>query len=522
MGFSDKTLLLQIATNYFSFLSVLDHFYEGVMITDHKGRIIYYNQVQAKLDDLEPEHVIGRKVTDVYRVDDDGRSPTMQCLKMGKSVDNLACYYRTHLGKVVNSIHNVFPLYGDDRLVGAICFIRDYQAIEHTFEMVSKYSSGQPVQWFSKSPRESKGNHRLKNGTRFTFDDIVGENQAFLNTVNAARRASRTPSPVMLYGETGTGKELLAQSIHNHSYRNERPYVAINCAAIPETLLEGILFGTNRGAFTGAMDKPGLFEKANGGTLFLDEVNSMPLGLQAKLLRALQEKKIRRVGSVNETEIDLKIISSVNAEPRHAVTSGELRSDLMYRLGVVFIRIPPLRGRLDDMERLIAYFLYKSNKALSKNINSLSAKVLALFKNYHWPGNVRELEHVIEGAMNMAGDRETIETGHLSVHIGDLVTSGQDSKNNASDSDSAALNRSPKGRINIIFPAGPKPDRSVAENGNKGLMQVRADSEVETICSALIYSRGNGAMAARQLGISPQLLHYKMKKYQIDRKVFKP
>lgn len=176
-----------------------------------------------------------------------------------------------------------------------------------------------------------------------------------------ARKAASSSSPIMIQGETGTGKELFAQSIHNHSQRREQKYVAVNCAAIPHDLLEGMLFGITRGAFTGAMDKPGLFEMAHGGTLFLDELLAMPVDLQAKLLRALQEKRVRKLGSSRETPVDVKVISSVSKDPRTAIRENNLRTDLFYRLGVVMIKLPPLRERQDGMHELVNHFIEKYN-----------------------------------------------------------------------------------------------------------------------------------------------------------------
>jgi arginine utilization regulatory protein len=257
----------------------------------------------------------------------------------------------------------------------------------------------------------------LPNDTQFDFDAIVGCNIDFLRAVNTAKMAANTPSPVMLYGETGTGKELFAQAIHNLSGGRRSRYTAVNCAAIPENLLEGLLFGTTSGAFSGARNKLGLFERANGGTLFLDELNSMATGLQAKILRVIQERKVRRLGSLRETAIDVKIISSVNKEPHVAIAENTLRPDLFYRLGVVFIPIPPLRDRKEDIVLLARHFLAKHSRALNRKVTDISGDVLALFNDYDWPGNVRELEHVIEGAINMVVSSRTIERRHLQSHL---------------------------------------------------------------------------------------------------------
>jgi arginine utilization regulatory protein len=245
----------------------------------------------------------------------------------------------------------------------------------------------------------------------------------------------------------------------------------------------------------------------------------MPVGLQAKLLRVLQERKVRRVGSLDEVEIELKLISSVNKEPHQAVEEGALRSDLLYRLGVVFIRIPPLCQRLEDLENLICHFLNKCNRVLGKQITAVSSDVMDVFRSYPWPGNVRELEHVIEGAMNLVKDTGTIERKHLSVHIGRLPVPGPQGSAPTSRPVEPCVEKlpehRPRGPVRVLFPSASKPKVS-----QKSLPESQAANEIESIRNALATTKGNAAQAARMLGLSPQLLHYKMKKYRIDRNDF--
>ncbi|MEX1299993.1 MAG: sigma 54-interacting transcriptional regulator [Desulfotignum sp.] len=470
-----------------SFLPLLKEFFEGVIITDHHGCVLFVNDEQARIDDMPVNMLSGKKITDTYRVDD-GDSPVMQCIRTRRPVKGLACYYRTCTGKVVNSIHNVFPLFEENRLLGTICFIQDFSIIEQRFDALSI-----PGKITDLQGRQTgmKLQHNGANGTRFCFKNIIGSAREFAECVDAARLSSRSVSPVMLFGETGTGKELLAQSIHNHSSRKGSQYVAVNCAAIPENLLEGILFGTTRGAFTGAVDKPGLFEKAHGGTLLLDEINTMTMGLQAKLLRFLQERKIRRVGSLEEHEVDLKIISSVNVNPHVAIAQQTLRADLFYRLAVIFIRIPPLRERSQDLPMLISHFLSKSNALLGRQITAVSEKVLSLFEQYPWPGNVRELEHVIEGSMNLADEKEQqIRPHHLPSHMALFFEQNTPAKTASAGE--------------ALF----------SPWGN------RQENERQMVLAALQETAGRPSAAAAKLGISPQLMNYKMKKYGIDRRYY--
>ncbi|MBF0527777.1 MAG: sigma 54-interacting transcriptional regulator [Deltaproteobacteria bacterium] len=506
--FEDARLLPHVDIGSISFKHVSDDFYDGIIISDTEGKIVYMNNTQAKIDALDRFYALGKRVTELYRVDE-GQSPMMTCIRTQKPIENLACYYRTHLGKVVNSIHNVFPLFLENQFVGVICYIRDYSIIEQMYDSVAK---GQlyKIDNIATLPQPKK---KLANGTRFRFEDIIGNNSEFLRAKEIARLSSQSPSPVMLFGETGTGKELFAQSIHNHGPRKNKQFVAVNCTAIPENLLEGTLFGTSRGAFTGSIDKPGLFELANGGTLLLDEVNSMAIGLQAKLLRALQERKVRRVGSLEEKEIDLKIISSVNTDPHWAIESGSMRSDLLYRLAVVFIRIPPLRERKDDLTLLINHFLTKCNQALGKNIHEVSEKVLDIFRLYQWPGNTRELEHVIEGAINLVNDHEAMDIQHLSTHITKWSYK-------AGQIDELPLKAGLEGESYRSTNFDPTNISSISRNKLENTRPEKSQSEIKAIQRALEAAHGSATKASKILGISPQLLNYRMKKYRIDRKIF--
>jgi len=486
---------------YGEFLPFFDGFSEGLLIVDRTGIIIYYNPTMAAIDELDPADVLGKKVVDVYDLSEEG-SVIMQCLKDRQPIVDRSLLYRTRRGKVANTIHTVFPLFKSGRLEGAICLVREYNVLEETISSIS-------------IPRPKRS---LPNDTRFDFEAIVGSNIDFLRAVNTAKMAAITPSPVMLYGETGSGKELFAQAIHNHSGRKSGRYTAVNCAAIPENLLEGLLFGTTSGAFTGARNKLGLFERASGGTIFLDELNSMGTGLQAKILRVIQERRVRRLGSLRESEIDLKIISSVNQEPHVAIAENNLRPDLFYRLGVVFIPIPPLRERKEDIVLLARHFLAKHSRALNRKVSDISSDVLALFNDYDWPGNVRELEHVIEGAINLVVSSRTIERRHLQSHL----TTWRRLRGQP-DAVQPPLAGSPPQGYNIYgqwherLPVPSPGAGQRALDGGKGLLANQADQEKAVVADALAAHAGNITRAAKSIGISRQLFNYKMKKYRIDR-----
>lgn len=467
------------------FFSVLNRLDDGVIITDINGTIHFFNQAQSKIDGLLPEEAIGLKVTDIYELNN-RTSMIMQCVFRHAAIKNRTFFYKTMAGKVVNTITSVYPLFDGDKINGVICFVKDY-------ELIRKSAPQTAVTTECRSD--------LGNGTQFTFDDLKGSSTDFTRVKETAKKAAASPSPIMIQGETGTGKELFAQSIHNFSPRRQEKYVAVNCAAIPHDLLEGMLFGTTRGAFTGAMDKPGLFETAHNGTLFLDELLAMPVELQAKLLRAIQEKQVRRLGSIREIDVDVKIISSVSRDPRLAIRENRLRTDLFYRLGVVMVKLPPLRSRQECMPELIAHFLEKFNYRLGTHIQQISPEVHDLFMVYQWPGNIRELEHLIEGAMNMAGQDETLGLAHF--------TPGLD-----------ALEQIESSAWEPPVLRGPSPPAD--DSPGKGLARIQADQEKRAVTDALTASQGNVTRAADILGISRQLLHYKIRKYGLIRTDFIP
>ncbi len=483
----------------FDFLPVFDAFDEGIIITDTGGSILFYNEAQAGIDDLRPANVIGKRVADIYRLDWRD-SMIFRCLAADTPIFGRLFFYRTCKGKLANTIHSVFPLHLNGKLVGAICFVKNYNLLEKVMSGFSTLSPSTPPE--------------LANGTRYQFSDIMGVENSILHALTMARLAAESSSPVMLFGETGSGKEMFAQSIHNYSPRRDNPFVGINCAAIPDTLLEGLLFGTVKGAFTGAVDKMGLFEQANGGTLFLDEINSMPIALQSKLLRVLQEKKIRRVGASGEVPVALKIISSVNIPAHKAIREQQLRMDLFYRLAVVYIAIPPLREQPEGIETLTRHFIYKSNLALGKKVCAVSEPVMQFFRTYHWPGNVRELEHLIEGAMNTIGPDTTLRVSHLPPHLLLHQIRDEDPPLQVMPVDRPATSPVEKtGNPNLVVAA------PVA--GVRDLRERRQEQELKMIDDALRAAGGNVSAAARVLNVSRQLIHYKMRKYGLRRQAYR-
>lgn len=238
----------------------------------------------------------------------------------------------------------------------------------------------------------------------YSFQNLIGNSDNMHRIFELIKRVSMTPTNVLVTGESGTGKEVIAKAIHYNGPLKDRPFVSVNCGAIPESLMESEMFGHKKGSFTGAVaDKSGLFEVADGGSLFLDEVGELPLSIQVKLLRAIQERIIRRVGATDDTKVDVRIIAATNRDLEEMVKEGTFRQDLFYRLNVINIKSPPLRERADDIPLLANHFLKKYNDRLGKNINTISAEAIEILKKYDYPGNVRELENIIERTVALEG-----------------------------------------------------------------------------------------------------------------------
>jgi DNA-binding NtrC family response regulator len=313
---------------------------------------------------------------------------------------------------------------------------------------------------------------------------LVGASREMQEVMRQVEMAAPSTASVLITGETGSGKEMVARSIHMLSPRTDRPFVAINCSAIPESLMESEIFGHEKGAFTGAAERRiGCFELADGGTLLLDEIGEMPAQTQAKLLRVLEDHKVRRLGSKVETPVDVRVVAATNKNPEQAVADGHLRQDLYFRLNVFHIHLPPLRDHKEDLSLLIEYLLAEISEKHGKKVSGVGADVLDLFKSYPWPGNVRELRNVLERSA-IASDRATITRQHLPSEFG------------------RAPAKSSTGLGGIRFPVGTTVDAV----------------ERELIVQTLAATSQNKTRAAELLGISLKTLHNKLKEYEAGRK----
>jgi len=369
--------------------SLISNLKEGIHIVDSKGKTIYYNHAMENIEGMKSEDVMGKEIQEYLR--DIEHSTILGSLKSGHTYRDTLQNYSNGAGKIITSINSTIPVMVDGKVEAVIEIARDMTQIKKLNETICQLEN----------KSKSKKNY-------YTFNDIIGSSKVLNEEILKSKRASISNSSVLIYGETGCGKELFAQGIHYEGIRRDKPFIAINCAAIPSALLEGMLFGTVKGSFTGAENKKGLFEEAHRGTILLDEINSMDPYLQSKLLRVLQDGYIRPLGSNKIIDVDVRIIATINEEADKLIREGKLRKDFYYRLSVIKVMIPPLRERKEDISQLCDFFINYYNGILYRNVKGISEDVMEGFLNYSWPGNVRELKNNIESAMNMVEDGEIL------------------------------------------------------------------------------------------------------------------
>ena len=466
-------------TKLYCLEKIIDTINDGIIISDYEGRIVLYNKSQEKLEELYSKEVVGKFLWEGYQ----SKQELSEHRKVFKTNTPIINKYQAHAykGDVAKYVsYSTYPIIKDGETIAVYSICKNESSLQsllhETIELKRKL--------YSKSKYNEK--KYQNNGTHYIFTDIIGDSSALVNLVKEGQTMALIDSPILIVGATGTGKEVFAQSIHNFSRNNEEAFVDINCSAIPENLLESTLFGTVKGAYTGALDQVGLFEQAGKGTLFLDEINSMPMSMQSKLLRVLQEKKVRRVGGINSIPISCRIISAVNEDPEKTIKEGRLRQDLYYRLAGVSLYIPPLRERKEDILTTSEFFINKYNKILSKNVKCMSKELKEVMLDYKWPGNVRELEHIIENIMIRTMDNQTeLKVLDIPQYIRDSML----------------------GSISI----------DKVQKNKCGLPDILRGIEKKLILESLDKNNWNISRATKDLGIIRQSLEYRMKKLKIEK-----
>ncbi|QUH25370.1 sigma-54 interaction domain-containing protein [Serpentinicella alkaliphila] len=444
--------------------NIVSNFYYSMVVVDKEGRIIILNKAYCNFLGVNEDEVIGKHCTEVIE------NTRMHIVaKTGKQeigdVQHIKGNYM---------IADRIPIYKDGEIIGAVgtVIFKDVLDLNTYVSRISRMEK--EFDLFKKELKKALGSD-------YTFQSIVGESESIRKVKDLSRKVAASKSNVLLLGESGTGKELFAHAIHNASSRVDYPLIKINCAAIPPDLLESELFGYEPGAFTGAKKggKPGKFELADKSTIFLDEIGEMPLNMQAKLLRVIQEKEVERIGGITSKKIDVRIVAATNQNLEEMVKNKKFREDLYYRLNVISIKIPPLRERKEDIPVISRQLIKKLSKEMDHYVSAISTEAMNCLKLYSWPGNVRELQNVIERAFNIMDKEAMIMLEHLPYYI---------TKNN-------------------------KADTHVKE---MSLKEILDNVEKEEIKKCLKRTKGNKMKTAKILGISRTSLYEKIEKYDIE------
>lgn len=477
--------------------SVLDQVEEGVVISDDENKVLYINHAAEVIEGVDVRKSLGKSMEELY-------APTKYTPKHSRHAIVLDTgipaneYYNQYVvkesHKVVNAVERMFPVNVKNKTIAVYSLIKNLPLMKKTME--------QSLELYSHFEEE-----KPKNGTKYTFGNILGNDINFVETISNAKHVAKNQTNVLIYGETGTGKELFAQSIHNSSVFQNGPFISVNCAAIPATLLESMFFGTVKGSYTGAVNTPGLFEQAENGTIFLDEINSMDIGLQAKILKVIENKTVRRIGSDKETEIHCRILCALNEDPVQCIEEGKLRRDLYYRLSSCILQIPPLRKRKSDIPLFCSYFLRRFNKEYNQYIRQVDDDLMDRFMRYEWPGNVRELQHVIESAYSVAEEAiRVLKWEHISPYyktafsgIGGSIASENGTGRNGADV-----------REQLYGVLAAEDDALLEQGGLKAQMDAY---ERKILTRILGETGGNVTLAAARLQITRQGLQHKIKKY---------
>lgn len=442
--------------------NIFDHSYNWMVVVDKEGYILLMNEPYCTFLGFQVKDVIGRHVTEIIE-----NTRMHIVVKTGEREIGDVQQIRGN-----QMIADRVPIFKDGALIGAVGTVIFKDIVELDSYVKRVTTMEKELDFYKKELKKALG-------SRFTFENIVGNSEALEKAKEMAIKVARSKSSILLLGESGTGKELFAHSIHNESPRNNYPLIKVNCASIPSELLESELFGYEAGAFTGANKngKPGKFELADNSTIFLDEIGDLPLAMQAKLLRALQEREIERIGGTKSKKLDVRIIAATNKNLEEMVKQKLFREDLYYRLNVIRITIPSLKDRRSDIPQLASHLLKKLSKDMDRFVTGISDDAMRLLCAYDWPGNIRELENTIERAINLVNKEAIINVNHLPYYIREQ-----------------------------------NPDVS-GMLGGEGLRELVARLEIKEIKNALEICDNNKQQAAKVLGISRTNLYEKMTKY---------
>lgn len=504
---SETLLYLNQAAKGSILEQIMDKYPEGVIAADVTGRIFYVNDVYPRILGTAKYKVLGKYL----QILEPGAAMLQVCAT-GQAILDKAIYLKA-LDRHVRV--NIYPIYNGSQIVAAVSIFRDDTENKKMSQALSK------AQGLADYFRE-----QIQSNDETMSFSVIGKTPIFLKALAQAKIAAKADVPVLITGENGAGKEVLAKMIYSCSNRSDKPLITVNCAAIPEQLLESELFGYEEGSFTGAKrgGKLGKFELAEGGTLFLDEIGDMSLAMQSKILRVMQEKEIEKIGRTHNMPVNVRIITATNRPLDVLMAQGTFRRDLYYRLNVVSIRMPCLRERREDIGFLAHYFLQQCNAKYNKNI-ILSVDILRFFENYDWPGNVRELQNCIEYAVIMCQEEE-LRIEYLPVHMIDapnfgavahrsgeanLVTVDSPADLAANNATVAVLAKHPPPAVNT--PASRESAECTLRNNVEALQIELQLAEKELIQKALLDCAYNKTIAMKRLGMSRRTFYRKLHQF---------
>lgn len=469
------TLYLSREAVLMEFLEQTTGYYaEGIQIYDRNGCFLHANPASEELERYSVDEFRGKHLLDLYELKEE-KSTVLTVLRTQKPVVNRCDRFKMATGKTLTTINTGYPLIIDGNVYGAVVFESDLAVLKQIMKRsmnLEAYVEGQ--QPAHKEPL-------------YTFEDIIHQSDCMKDLIHFAKKVSLTDSSIVICGPTGVGKELIAQSIHSFSPRWHKPFIDVNCSAIPSNLFESMFFGTEKGAFTGSMEKQGFFEIANGGTLFLDEINSISPEMQAKLLRVLQERRFQKIGANNYLQCNVRIIAATNEDLEVLIQQQKIRKDFYYRISTIKIDVPPLYERKSDIPKLVQHFIDRLCKQYNRQKLVVPENVMDILLQFEWPGNIRELEHVIEYAFNHAAeDAEALEYCDLPDYL--MSFNGA--------------------RHRLIGSS-----HFTGENSfDSRLMQ----EEKTIICETLTKHKGNVSQSAKTLGMSRQNLQYRIRKLGLN------
>jgi len=458
-----------------------------IFIVDKDCRIIYNTRYDEKLNDGSgskyPSEYFNKNYLEIYPSLNRGNSSVIKCIETGEIIINKRQEYYDYMNNRYVTNNVTFPLVKKGKLIAVVELAMD---VDEKNDLESD-DANRKFEEFVLRIKKDAG--------MITFDTILTENRQMKDSIEKAKILATLPNPTLIYGETGTGKELFAQSMITYCKVPREKVVIQNCAAVPENLMEAILFGTVRGAYTGAENKKGLFEQADGGVLFLDELNSIPYNVQSKLLRVLQDGNFRPLGGNRDKHVNVKVIGAMNIEPVEAIDEGIIRKDLFYRFSSGLITLPPLRERKEDIVLFINYYVDYYKKAYSKEIKGVDEEVRELFMNYSWDGNVRELSNTIEYMVTSLSEGNILTKEQIPKYM--LERMDKEKKGTVEDEDETGLI------------ADGNPDGKIAYH------DVLESVERKMLENALSMAKGNKTKAGEILGLPRKTLVYRMEKLGI-------